>query len=118
MEARVAEAMNIDECKLITLDEYCENGVVKKGTTSGRHFQSIVINILPGQEVPTHSHAGHEVILIPQTGAGILFDDDSSQINLVPGSIYTDHNGSIFGLRNSGDKPFQVLVILVNSTNN
>jgi len=110
--------MMIDECKLTTLNEYSETGVVKKGVTSGRYFKSILINILPGQEVPTHSHAGHEVILIPQKGTGILFADDSSQINLVSGSIYSDLKGSTFGLRNSGNEPFQVLVILVRSTDN
>ena len=108
----------INEFNLNTLEEYSEQSVVKKAVTSGGNFKSIVINIGPGQEVPTHSHAGHDVILIPRKGAGILFADDANQMNLAPGSIYTDRKGSTFGLRNSGDKPFQVLVILVRSTDN
>jgi len=110
--------MVITEFNLTTLEEYSDQNVVKKAVTSSGNFKSLVINMAPGQEVPTHSHAGHDVILIPQKGAGILFADESNQTKLVPGSIYTDHKGSTFGLRNTSDKPFQVLVILVRSTTN
>jgi mannose-6-phosphate isomerase-like protein (cupin superfamily) len=101
------EALNLSDCA-----EFTEPQVAKKSVASGEGFKSIMINMLPGQEVPIHSHAGFQVLLLPQDGSGILFDNDS-QVNLSTGSLYIDRLGSTFGLRNPTEKPFRVLVMLI-----
>ena len=103
----------VSVCRLLSFEKYDDKGVVKLPVADGTNFKSYVLNILPGQEVPAHSHAGHEVILIPQTGSATLFATDAKPVRLVRGSIYTDHFGTTYGLRNTGASPFQVLVILV-----
>ncbi|HNB21968.1 MAG TPA: hypothetical protein PKZ32_06120 [Candidatus Melainabacteria bacterium] len=101
------EVLNLSDCA-----EFTEPQVAKKSVASGEGFKSIMINMLPGQEVPIHSHAGFQVLLLPQDGDGVLFDQ-ATQTSLNPGSLYLDRSGSTFGLRNPNDKPFRVLVILI-----
>ena len=103
----------INECKLSKMDQFSPSEVVKRYVTSGEFFSSYILNLMPGQEVPACSHENKSVMLIPQMGSGILFTDDKSETTLEFGSVYTDHCGRSFGLRNTGKLPFQVLVILI-----
>lgn len=103
----------VSVCRLLSFEQFDDKGVVRLPVDDGANFKSFVINILPGQEVPTHSHLGYEVILIPQTGSATLFSNNAKPVRLVRGSVYTDHFGATYGLRNTGSSPFQVLVILV-----
>lgn len=106
--------MMIDKFELSTIDESSDQKVTRQAVASGGNFKSLLLSILSGQEVSSHSHAGYEVLLIPQKGLGSLFSEgDAGQTDLECGSIYTEHDGSSFGLRNNGSEPFQVLVILV-----
>lgn len=106
----------VSVCRLLPLEEYDDKGVVKLPVADGTHFNSYVLNILPGQEVPSHSHLGYEVILIPQTGSATLFSKDAKPVRLVRGSVYTDHRDINYGLRNNGASRFQVLVILIKAS--
>lgn len=56
----------IDKFKLSTIDDSSEQKVIRQAVASGGNFKSLLINILRGQEVSSHSHAGYEVLLIPQ----------------------------------------------------
>lgn len=99
--------------RLLALEKFDDKGVVKLPVVDGTNFKSYILNILPGQEIPPHSHTGYEVLLIPQTGSATLFSSDAKPVRLICGSIYTDLYGIHYGLRNTGAVPFQVLVILV-----
>lgn len=107
--------MMINECKLSALDQFDPTKVVKQDVTRGEGFRSYVLNMLPGQEVPAHSHNNTCVVLFPQSGKGLLFTDDAEEIILEAGCIYTDLRGRNFGLRNTGGTPFQVLVTLIST---
>lgn len=106
-------SMMINEYKLSSLNQYSPTEVVKHDVTSGECFKSFLLNMMPGQEVPAHSHVNKCVLLLPQTGSGTIFTDDKAETLLESGSIYTDHRGCSFGVRNTGSVPFQLLVILV-----
>jgi quercetin dioxygenase-like cupin family protein len=105
--------MVINEYKLASMDQYSPTEVIKQDVTSAEYFKSFLLNMMPGQEVPAHSHINKCVLLLPQTGSATLFTDDGEETILESGSIYTDHRGRNFGIRNSSSAPFQVLVILV-----
>jgi hypothetical protein len=105
--------MVINECKLSTMDQFDPTKVVKQDVSSGEYFVSYILNLMPGQEVPARTHADKSVILIPQMGSATLFTEDASETTVEMGSIYTDHCGRNFGLRNIGTTPFQVLIILI-----
>jgi mannose-6-phosphate isomerase-like protein (cupin superfamily) len=107
--------MVINEYKLSSMNQYSPTEVIKQNVASGQCFKSFLLNMMPGQEVPAHSHLHKCVILIPQSGSGTLFTEDSEEIVIESGSIYADHRGRNFGLRNTGSAPLQVLVILVSA---
>jgi quercetin dioxygenase-like cupin family protein len=107
--------MVINEYKLSSMDQYSPTDVVRHILTSGEYFKSFLLNMLPGQEVPAHSHVNKCVLLLPQTGSATLFTEDGEETTIDSGSIYTDHRGRNFGVRNTGTTPFQVLVILVSA---
>jgi quercetin dioxygenase-like cupin family protein len=105
---------DIDKYELLAT-ELNSTTVAKLGLTGGNNFKSLMISMTPGQEVPIHSHAGHSVLLIPQTGTGTLFSASTNPTSLSTGCLYVDHKGSAFGLKNDSPEPFRVLVILVSS---
>jgi mannose-6-phosphate isomerase-like protein (cupin superfamily) len=107
--------MMVNEYKLSSMNQYSPTEVMKHDVTSGECFKSFLLNLLPGQEVPAHTHLHKCVLLFPQTGSGTLFTEDKEELVIESGSIYTDHIGCNFGLRNTGNAPLQVLVILVSA---
>jgi len=108
--------MLINEYKLSSMNQYSPTEVIKQDVTSGEGFRSFLLNMMPGQEIPARSHLHNCVLLFPQTGSGTLFTEDAQETTIEAGSIYTDHRGRNFGLRNTGNAPLQVLVILVASS--
>jgi mannose-6-phosphate isomerase-like protein (cupin superfamily) len=105
--------MVINECKLSTMEQYSPTEIITKDVACGEGFKSYLLNMMPGQETPARHHANKTVMLIPQRGQATLFTEDQSELVVVAGSIYTDHRGMAFGLRNTSQEPFQLLVILI-----
>lgn len=108
------DAVTIDKYELFA-SELNPSTVAKLGLAGGNNFKSLMISMAPGQDVPIHSHAGYNVLLIPQTGKGTLFSVNTNPTTLETGCLYVDHEGSAFGLKNESLEPFRVLVILVSS---
>ncbi|MBU6453804.1 MAG: hypothetical protein KGS72_18635 [Cyanobacteria bacterium REEB67] len=105
--------MLINECKLSTLEQFSPIQAVFQDVACGEGFKSYMLNMLPGQETPVRHHKDRSVMLIPKRGQATLFTEDESEIVIQEGSIYTDHRGRTFGLRNTGKEPFQILVIQI-----
>jgi hypothetical protein len=111
--SEISMQMLINECKLSTLEQFNPIEAVYQDVACGEGFKSYMLNLLPGQETAVRDHHNKSVMLIPQRGQATLFTQDQSEILLLTGSIYTDHRGRAFGLRNSSKEPFQILVILI-----
>jgi mannose-6-phosphate isomerase-like protein (cupin superfamily) len=63
--------------------------------------------------MPSHPHERFEVVLLPQTGQGVLTVDGTKEIPLVPQTLYYEPAGHTFHIGNTGDEPMQVLITLV-----
>jgi quercetin dioxygenase-like cupin family protein len=69
---------------------------------------------MPGQEVPKHSHAGVEIMLVPQKGEATLVVDDEKKIVLKPGVFFAElGEAHSFSIKNDGSAPFQMLAIQI-----
>ncbi len=95
------------------LEQYDQEHFVRKEVSSGAQNRCVLLNLLPGQEIPTHGHSGNEVLLLAQKGQSLLTVDGITQILLQPGSVYSAESDSTFHLLNNGTEPCQILVILV-----
>ena len=101
------------ECKFADVEEYDPGTSVRKCLNEGAQSRSMLIHLLPGQEVPQHPHPGHEIILLPQKGHATLTLDGAVNIALEPGTFYSEEEGHTFGIKNTGTEPFQMLATLV-----
>lgn len=103
----------LTQSSLADLEEYDKEHLVRKDVAGGAQYKCVLLHLLPGQEIPTHGHAGHEVILLPQKGQATLKVNGTGQVSLRPGCVYTAGDGSTFQITNDGAEPFQLLVTLV-----
>ncbi|MBS2009922.1 MAG: cupin domain-containing protein [Cyanobacteria bacterium SZAS TMP-1] len=102
------------ECTLSDLTEYNQDKFLKKQVHSGPRSTVGLLHLLPGQEVPTHSHAGVEIMLIPQQGEGLLTVDGEKKVHLKPGLFFSElGENHTFSIKNNGTEPFQVLAVQV-----
>lgn len=101
------------ECRLGELEEYSRDTFLVKKVYDGVQSQARLLHLLPGQEVPAHPHPGQELILLPQRGEATLFRAGQGDLLLTPGAFYYMGTEPVLGLRNTGNEPFQTLVVLV-----
>ena len=93
--------------------EYDPSASVRKCLNEGAQSRSMLVHLLPGQEIPPHPHPGQEVILLPQAGRATLTLDGTVDVALEPGKFYAEGEGHTFGIKNTGTEPFQMLATLV-----
>lgn len=103
----------MNACRFADVEEYDSKASVRKCVNEGEQSRSMVLHLLPGQEVPSHPHPGHEIILLPQRGRATLTLDGETEIALEPGCLYAEREGHTFGIRNTGTEPFQMLATLI-----
>lgn len=102
------------ECILESLEEYSPEKFLKKEVHSGPRSTVALLHLMPGQEVPKHSHAGVEIILLPQKGEATLTVDDDRKILLKPGIFFAElGDGHTFSIKNDGSASFQMLAVQV-----
>ncbi|RYZ78156.1 MAG: cupin domain-containing protein [Proteobacteria bacterium] len=94
------------------MEQYGDTFVIK-GVYKGEQSEAVLLFLKPGQEMPTHPHDRFEVILLPQTGQGMLIVDGTKEVQLVPQTLYYEPAGHTFHIRNTGSEPLQVLITLV-----
>lgn len=100
------------ECTLTDLEEYSQDKFLKKEVHSGPRSTVALLHLLPGQEVPTHSHAGVEIMLLPQKGEALLTIDGQRKVNLKPGLFFSElGENHTFSIKNNSNQPFQMLAI-------
>jgi quercetin dioxygenase-like cupin family protein len=103
--------MNV--CKFEDVAEFNSSSPVRKCLNEGDQSRSMLLHLLPGQEIPQHPHPGHEIILMPQKGHATLTLDGETEIALEPGKFYAEKEGHTFGIKNNGNEPFQMLATLI-----
>lgn len=101
-------------CTLSTLEEYDPDKFLKKEVHKGARSTVALLHLMPGQEVPTHSHAGVEIMLLPQKGEAVLTVDGEKKVILKPGVFYSElGEGHTFNIKNNSSTAFQMLAIQV-----
>ncbi len=102
------------ECRLSDLEEYDPNKFLKKDVHKGERTTVALLHLLPGQEVPTHSHSGVEIMLLPQKGEAELTVDGREKLVLKPGIFFTELGSDhTFSIKNNSTDAFQMLAIQV-----
>ena len=66
------------------MEQYSDDQFVIKGVYKGERSEAVLLFLKPGQEMPSHPHERFEVVLVPQTGKGMLTVDDVKNVELVP----------------------------------
>ena len=94
------------------MEQYGDPFVIK-GVYKGERSEAVLLFLKPGQEMPSHPHDRFEVVLLPQTGQGVLTVDDTTAVQLVPQTLYYESAGHTFHIRNTVDEPLQVLITLI-----
>ncbi len=102
------------ECTLKDLEEYDPHKFVKKEVHTGPRSTVSLLHLMPGQEIPKHSHAGVEIMLVPQKGEALLTIDDNNKVTLKPGLFFSElGEGHTFSIKNNSSEPFQMLAVQV-----
>jgi mannose-6-phosphate isomerase-like protein (cupin superfamily) len=95
------------------MEQYSDDQFVVKGVYKGQQSEAVLLFLLPGQEMPQHPHERFEVVLVPQTGTGLLIVDGTKEVALAPETLYYEPAGHKFTIKNTGNSPLQVLITLV-----
>jgi mannose-6-phosphate isomerase-like protein (cupin superfamily) len=95
------------------MEQYSDDQFVVKGVYKGEQSEAVLLFLKPGQEMPSHPHERFEVVLVPQTGKGLLTVDGIKEVALAPETLYYEPAGHTFQIKNTGDGPLQVLITLI-----
>lgn len=99
------------ECRLSDLEEYDPNKFLKKDVHKGERTTVALLHLLPGQEVPTHSHSGVEIMLLPQKGEAELTVDGREKLVLKPGIFSLNWDQTIHSAsKTTAQTPFRCLL--------
>lgn len=101
---------------LDSLRQFNDSSLVIKGVFKGEQSEGVLLSLLPGQIMPTHSHKNFEVVLLPREGQATLTVNSHKQVHLSAGTLYFEPSGSTFQIENTGAEPFQVLITLIRVT--
>src|ERR1051325_7740202 len=95
------------------MEQYSDDQFVIKSVFKGEQSEAVLLFLKPGQELPPPSHERFEVVLVPHKGQGIMSVDGIKDDDLVPETLYYEPAGRTFRIKNTGDDPLQVLIILI-----
>jgi mannose-6-phosphate isomerase-like protein (cupin superfamily) len=98
---------------LSDMEQYNADSFVVKGVYKGDQSEAVLLFLLPGQEMPSHTHERFEVVLLPQKGSGVMNVDGLKDVDLVPETLYYEPAGRTFRIKNTGAEPLQVLITLI-----
>lgn len=97
---------------LNALEEYQPEKPVIKPVFETPELLGKAVHLAPGGQVPVHPHPGKTVVLIPRKGTGVAFFEDGHDEPLAADTVCPMGVDPVFGIRNTGDGPFQMLVLL------
>ncbi len=95
------------------MEQYSDDQFVIKGVYKGTQSEAVLLFLNPGQEMPSHPHERFEVVLLPHKGQGLMTVNETTEIVLVPGTLYYEPAGCTFKIKNTGDGPLEVLITLI-----
>ena len=70
-----------------------------------------VLNFMPGQELPTHTHPNTDVFILALQGSGAVTVDGATS-PLVQGEVLHLEGAEAFSYRNDGTEPSSLYVVL------
>ena len=71
------------------------------------------VSILPGHELPVHSHHGETETYHIISGEGI-YNDDGKQLTAKPGDTFFCADGHSHGITTVGDEPVVFIALIIN----
>ena len=79
----------------------------------GERTKVRLLCLAPGARVPSHSHEGFEVTLVPLAGKAVAPEADGTEVVLEPGRVHFAEGSGSFGFQNPHAEPFQMLIHLI-----
>lgn len=95
------------------MEQYSDDQFVIKGVYKGEQSEAVLLFLRPGQEMPSHHHDRFEIVLLPQTGRGVMSVNGVKKVDLLPETLYYESAGSTFRITNTGNDPLQVLITFI-----
>ncbi|MCI3923121.1 cupin domain-containing protein [Paenibacillus sp. TRM 82003] len=101
----------MDIRKITDAMEYQQERFTKRILFQERNSVMFVLNFVPGQQLPVHTHPGAEVYLTVLTGGGTLTIDDQDYAVAKGDAIYCEGEKR-FSFANDGDENVSLSVLL------
>jgi len=103
----------MDTKTLSDIERYQDEKHVLVPVFDGERTKVRLLCLAPGTGVPSHSHEGFEVTLVPLAGKAVAPKADGTDVLLEPGQVYFAEGSGSFGFQNPHPEPFQMLIHLI-----
>lgn len=90
---------------------YNENTISKRVIFNEDKILNFVLNLRPGQGVPSHNHENSDMIVYVLSGKGEMVVDEKIQ-DVREGDVIHCHGDEMFSLKNIGDNDMSCFVVL------
>ncbi len=100
--------------KSFKLDNYRDTsaaGFTKRMLSQSAHALVFMLNFEAGQTLPTHTHGESEIVVTLVAGEGEATIDGKAEA-LGPGTVLRCEGSEAFGVRNTGQQPLSLMVVL------
>lgn len=101
----------MDKQSLQAFKEYSEDKFTKRVIYNMGGSTVFVLNFMPGQELPEHTHPGTEVFLLVLDGEG-TFIIDGNETAVKANDVVHCGSGERLAFKNSGNNPVSLYVML------
>ena len=100
------EKLSLTDFQEFSEERFTKRIVFKKGEST-----VFLLNFMPGQELPKHTHPGTEVFILTKQGEG-TFTIDGSEVNAVANDTVHITGSEELSYKNSGSEPVTLYVML------
>lgn len=99
--------------RLNSLEGFDPEQYVFHGVYKGERSEGVLLNLLPGQEIPERPHDRFEITVLPLAGEATMRVNRRKEVSLETGTLYYEGPGSVISIKNAGETPFQALITLI-----
>ena len=103
--------------KIVKLEDYLvfsQDRFTKKDMLNEEKALVFTLNLLPGQEIPSHQHGESGLIIHVLNGSGELIINNEVT-NISAGSVIYSSGDEFFGMRNTSDENLNCFAVLTKS---
>ncbi len=90
---------------------YSEKSVTKRLLFSEDKVLNFVLNLVPGQEVPPHTHENSDLVVYVIAGAGEVTSDGNAQ-EVAVGDVVYFTGEELFSMKNNKDENLSCFVVI------